>query len=264
MQVLTDDRAAFLRGHFGANPARAALFGYGTVRDYCESVDAVPELAVDRGDLKEQQRPWALKTILSLAPAGAHVVEIGAAKPTVAQALVELGYRVTVVDPYDGSAGGPTAFADFVDGYPEITFLRAPFGPGVLDLTAERPAAIYSVSLFDKLPEPALQAVFAGIAEALPAGGFSIHCLDYIARGAGARFNHELVDLVAAEQARLHGFPPVRGAAAYLRTVRELLDDVDTYYLSAAGYNVWRARRPYDDFPYRPVASFTSVARRSA
>ena len=47
---------------------REAGTSYATVRDYCESVDLLPEITPTDGDLKNVQRPWALKAILSRAP----------------------------------------------------------------------------------------------------------------------------------------------------------------------------------------------------
>src|SRR5207247_1433648 len=43
---------------YAVKPARLS---YATVRDYCESVDHLPLLATASRDLKDVQRPWALK-----------------------------------------------------------------------------------------------------------------------------------------------------------------------------------------------------------
>ena len=42
-----------------------APLGYGTVRDYCDSYDHLRPLATANGDLKDQQRPWMLKAVIS-------------------------------------------------------------------------------------------------------------------------------------------------------------------------------------------------------
>ena len=81
---------------------REAGTSYATVRDYCESVDLLPEIAPTDGDLKNVQRPWALKAILSRVPPPARLLEIGGGEPIVSGLLAELGYDVTLVDPYDG------------------------------------------------------------------------------------------------------------------------------------------------------------------
>src|ERR1700687_406738 len=60
---------------------------YGTVRDYCDSFDNMNELAVANGDLKDCQRPWTLKAILSQVRRGGRVLEIGAGEPFVGDIL---------------------------------------------------------------------------------------------------------------------------------------------------------------------------------
>src|ERR1700716_1678533 len=56
---------------------------YGTVRDYCDSFDHLRPLATANADLKDCQRPWVLKAILSQVPRGGRVLEIGAGEPFV-------------------------------------------------------------------------------------------------------------------------------------------------------------------------------------
>ena len=51
--------------------------GYATVRDFCDSADHLSPLMLFNGDLKDVQRPWALKVIVATTPPGSHVVEIG-------------------------------------------------------------------------------------------------------------------------------------------------------------------------------------------
>src|SRR5687767_3105883 len=75
---------------------------YATVRDYCESLDEIPQITAMDGDLKNVQRPWAVKTILAHVPPPARLLEIGGGEPIVSGFLAELGYDVTLVDPYDG------------------------------------------------------------------------------------------------------------------------------------------------------------------
>src|SRR5262249_58399910 len=83
---------------------------YATVRDFADSLDHLHRLATTQGDLKDVQRPWALKTILSRVPPGSRLLEIGAGQPYVADILASLGYEVWLVDPYDGSGNGPVGF----------------------------------------------------------------------------------------------------------------------------------------------------------
>ena len=94
--------AAKYRGRFELAP-----LSYGTVRDFCDSFDHLHPIATANGDLKDNQRPWALKAILSVVPPGGRVLEIGAGEPFIADVLDRLGYEVWVVDPYDGTGNGP-------------------------------------------------------------------------------------------------------------------------------------------------------------
>src|SRR5258708_7842402 len=87
---------------------------YWTVRDYCDSYDCLPFLASAQGDLKDLQRPWMVKALLSRVPRESKLLEVGGGEPLVAALLAQLGFDVTVIDPYDGSGFGPTNFANFV------------------------------------------------------------------------------------------------------------------------------------------------------
>ena len=62
------------------------------------------------GDLKNVQRPWAVKAVLANVPPPARLLEIGGGEPIVSGFLSELGYDVTLVDPYDGFGNGPTDY----------------------------------------------------------------------------------------------------------------------------------------------------------
>ncbi|HXM32799.1 MAG TPA: hypothetical protein VN921_04030, partial [Chthoniobacterales bacterium] len=57
--------------------SREAGISYATVRDYCQSVDLLPEITGIDGDLKNVQRPWALKAVLGCVPPPARLLEIG-------------------------------------------------------------------------------------------------------------------------------------------------------------------------------------------
>ena len=69
------------------------MTSYATVRDYCESVDELPQIAALDGDLKNVQRPWAVKAILGAVPPPARLLEIGGGEPIVSGFLTELGAR---------------------------------------------------------------------------------------------------------------------------------------------------------------------------
>ncbi len=117
--------------------------GYSTVRDYCDSCDYLTFLSNHQGDLKDFERPWTVKAILGRCPKGSRLLEIGAGEPIVAQLLTELGYTVVVVDPYDGSARGPTEYQLFCGAYPDVTIHRALFSSNLPDLPKNTFDCIY-------------------------------------------------------------------------------------------------------------------------
>ena len=80
---------------------------YATVREFCDGADHLPQICHFNGDLKDAQRPWMIKAIVATIPPGGKLIEIGGGVPLVAGALAELGYQVTLVDPYEGGGNGP-------------------------------------------------------------------------------------------------------------------------------------------------------------
>ena len=217
---------------------------YATVRDYCDSADHLPSLATANEDMKDVQRPWALKAILgSLAP-GARLLEIGAGEPIVADLLVRLGYDVTVVDPYDGRDRGPAEFEATRAAYPRVRIIRGLFPR---DVEEERFDCIYSISVLEHLPSAAIDDVCAQLRRLTRDGGYTIHAIDHVVRGAGDA--HHL--------ARLRRIASSLGIAEgeLEQLLAQLADDADTYFLSAESHNRWRAGVPYDEFPMRRCVS---------
>ena len=102
---------------------------YGTVRDLADSRDRLGGLARANSDMKDLQRCWIVKAVLGNVEPGGRLIEIGAGEPLVADLLSRLGYRVTVVDPYDGSGHGPTQFEQFRAAHPDVDFIRERFPP---------------------------------------------------------------------------------------------------------------------------------------
>ncbi|MBV9657073.1 MAG: methyltransferase domain-containing protein [Verrucomicrobia bacterium] len=259
-----DDQFAALRARYvGRFPVPAVSVG--TVRDYCDSADHLPALANAQGDLKDLQRPWTVKALLGAVPPGGRLLEVGGGEPLAAALLAQLGYEVTVVDPYDGSGRGPTEFAEFARCYPRVRLVRRIFECGLEELRDERFDAIYSISVLEHVPEPALGQLFAAIAEHLKPGGHSLHCMDCVSAGKGDQFHIEQGDRVLAYQQTLTGVPADRDERASDSRARELVDrahaDLETFYLSAAGHNLWRGGLSYDDFPFRKVISLQTVVR---
>jgi SAM-dependent methyltransferase len=221
---------------------------YGTVRDFCDSVDTFGALATVSGDLKDAQRPWMVKAILGGVPRGGRLIEIGAGQPLVADLLAKLGYDVTVVDPYDGSGNGPREYEYFRATYPSVRIVRELFNDQTPGLEPASFDAVYSISVLEHVPIPALAGVCAGIRKFLaPGRGRTIHAVDHVLRGTNDQYHADhlatLVEGLGLARADLD------------RTLAAARNDLDTYYLSAEGHNRWRGATPYDQFPMRQVIS---------
>ena len=233
---------------YDSYPVKA--LSYGTVRDYCDSCDHLSFLTAN-GDLKDCQRPWVLKAILSKLPRKGRLLEIGAGEPLVADLLQRLGYEVWIVDPYDGSGNGPTAFEEYRRRYPALKFLRTLFGDDLKELEPRSVDCIYSISVLEHLCD-AIDPVFGGLKRFLKPGGVTIHAVDHVTRGHSSEYHlanlRRMMDGFGFEQSELD------------RVLEAMRDDLDTYYLSAEGHNRWRGGLPYDDFPMRDCVSIQIVA----
>src|SRR2546423_13402203 len=97
---------------------------YATVRDYCESRDELPQITAIDGDLKNVQRPWAVKAILANLRPPARLLEIGGGEPIASGFLSELGYDVTLVDAYEGFGNGPVDYHRYVQLFPHVKIVR--------------------------------------------------------------------------------------------------------------------------------------------
>jgi hypothetical protein len=235
--------------------------GYATVRDFCDSADHLPQLMRFDGDMKDVQRTWAVKAILSRVPLGSMLLEVGAGEPAVAAALEALGYDVTVIDPYDGTGNGPQAYERYAQTYPQVKIVRAFFDNRTSELAGQRYSCIYSVSVLEHIPPERTPDVFAAIAEHLQPGGSSIHCVDHVVAGPTADWHLVKLRQVLFLQNKLK-YPEAedeevrRLADQALDTVLGAAEtDVETYYHSALGHNVWRGGLPYDNFPFRKIIS---------
>ena len=238
---------------------RALGTSYATVRDYCESVDELPQIKATDGDMKNVQRPWAVKAILANVPLPARLLEVGGGEPIASGFLSELGYDVTLVDPYDGFGNGPTDYERYVELFPHVKIVREYFRPGMAGLAAGSFDAIFSVSVLEHLPADALRSCFEAMAEFLSPQGVSIHCFDFILQGNGDAHDFANAQSILSEQQKLTG----QTAAEPFETLMERLKtDVETFFLSAQGHHHWRNGQLYADFPFRKVVSLQTVARR--
>ena len=240
---------------------RGLGISYATVRDYCESLDELPQITALDGDLKNVQRPWAVKALLANVPPPARLLEIGGGEPIASGFLAELGYDVTLVDPYDGFGNGPTDYQRYVELFPHVKIVREYFRPGLSTLTAGSFDAIFSISVLEHLPGDALTSCFDGMAEYLSPNGSSIHCFDFILQGPGNVHDFAGSQRILAEQQRI-----TRQTAAepFENLVERLKSDVETFFLSPQGHHHWRRGQPYEAFPFRKVASLQAIGSRSA
>lgn len=232
---------------------------YATVRDYCESVDELPQIAALDGDLKNVQRPWAAKAILAHVPPPARLLEIGGGEPIVSGFLSELGYDVTLVDPYEGFGNGPTDYQRYVGQFPHVKIVREYFRPGLGTLEPQSFDAIFSISVLEHIPADSLPACFDAITEFLKPNGISIHCFDFVLQGDGDAYNLVHAQKILSEQSRITGSAD---AGSFTELLGRLRADVETFFLSPQGHHHWRGGRPYLDFPFRRVVSLQSIARR--
>ncbi len=227
---------------------QVAPLSYGTVRDFCDSFDHLQPLATANGDLKDLQRPWMLKAVLScVGRQSARLLEIGAGEPLVADLLRRLGHEVWVVDPYDGSGNGPRDFERFRRAYPRLTFVRDRFTESTPGLDPASFDCIYSISVLEHVTTMDLSRLMMGMSRFLKPDGLSLHAVDYIHRGRGAEDHSAALRLMAADLGA--------SAKSLDRMLATMSADTDTYYLSAESHNRWRDKLPYEEFPMRICVS---------
>ena len=253
-------QAAAILSRFG-QPGSEVGVSYATVRDFCESRDELPQITPLDGDLKNVQRSWAAKTIMAHVSPPARLLEIGGGEPIVSGFLAELGYEVTLIDPYDGFANGPTDYQRYLEQFPHVRIVRDYLQPGLSGLTPRSFDVIFSISVLEHVPADALGSCFDAIAGFLAPGGLSVHCFDFILQGNGDTYDYQHAQRILAEQARITDAaasePPFDDLLARLR------DDVETFFLSPQGHHQWRGGRPYPEFPFRKVISLQTVAFRA-
>ena len=245
------------------------ILSYATVKDYCDSADHLSHVMRFDGDLKDLQRPWMIKSILGTVPPGAKLLEIGGGEPLVANALQKLGYDVTLVDPYDGSGNGPQAYAQYSRDYPHIKIIKSYFGKDTPSLFENTFDCIFSISVLEHVPHPNLPDVFYGLSRFLKPGGCSIHCTDLVLAGHRADWHDQGVREMLFWQIKLQN--PDLDEDQTRRQVDEMFEeyyqkmagDLETYYHSAQGHNVWRGKMPYEEFPFRKIVSMQTCATKT-
>lgn len=244
--------------------------GYATVPDFCDSADFMPQIVRFESTLKDVQRPWAVKAILGSVPVGSKILEIGGGEPLVSGFLQQLGYQVTLIDPYDGSGNGPREYQRFRRSYPKVRILREYFKKDSPALAGEVFDCIFSVSVLEHIPTDELQSLFEGIEQFLMPGGCSIHCIDDVVDGPTADWHFQEVREILALQHRLQN--PVtkladarQYAEGQLKNLyAQLQRDIETYYLSPLEYYRWKGGMSYEEYPFRKIVSIQTCAFKKA
>jgi hypothetical protein len=248
---------------YAERPAFPRL-SYATVRDYCDSVDAFPWLGTHQNDLKDAERPWAVKAVLNRLPPGSALLEVGGGEPLAAATLVSLGYDVTLCDPFDGSGNGPVEFEAYRAHYPGVKFIRSLFTPALARTFPGQFDGVFSISVLEHVQGEHLDNVFAATDVALKPGGYSIHAIDHVLQGNGDAWHAAHVLEILKRQQRLSGEPfDEAGLGRELHALFESArGDLETFYLSPQGHNGWRGRMTYDEFPFRKCIAVQSIVRR--
>lgn len=246
----------FLIERYAKNTSQKAI-SYATARDFCDSADYLPQLCKLNGDLKNVQRPWIVKEILRQVPLGSKLLEVGGGVPVVAGFLIELGYEVTIVDPYEGAGNGPIEYEKYRQQYPDVKIIRALFEPNLQGVNLASFDCIFSISVLEHIWGEALEDVYRGIRKFLRPQGKSIHCVDHVLRGADAQGHEDNLKVILLNQLRLQDPAYTVGdfEDEYKKMIGRLRYDLETYYLSAEGHNFWRGGVAYDVFPFRKVVS---------
>jgi hypothetical protein len=243
-----DDEVWPVRELFGTREPAAGL-SYATVADYAESIDAMPHFMAASMPPLGPQRGWAIKALVSTVPEGAAILELAGSSPLAGGVLARLGYDVTVLDPFDGTASEPHTFTAVTRNYSALEFIRDQLPP-----TAPLPrtyAAVYSLGLLDRLePARAAAVVRAGL-DALDPGGVSLHCFAHVLAGWSA-------DVADERLTEILGAAGVDGAAAALEP---MASDPETYLVSAEAHNSWRGSVPYESYRMRRIGSLNLLTR---
>jgi hypothetical protein len=200
---------------------------------------------------------------------GGRLLEIGAGEPVVAAVLHELGYEVTVIDPYEGAGNGPTAYAEYRRRFPEVKIVKAEFDRDTPAIAGESYDCIYSISVLEHIRHHRFAGLFEGIWRHLRPGGQSIHSVDHVLEGAGRDYHVEGLKAILRGQENLRQSDWGEGDRnaqacdqATDQILRDLSGDLETFYLSAQGHHLWRGGQPYEAFPFRKVVSIQTCATR--
>jgi hypothetical protein len=204
-------------------------------------------LSFSNGDLKDIQRPWVLDQIKSLVSIGSHCVEIGGGDPHVAHLLTQIGYKVTVIDPYDGRHGGPSNIKEYINNYPDIDFIQGEFPSATRSFAHGIAQCVYSISVLEHIPGNVAKNFSQEIKRLTSGKGVTIHSIDHVLLGHGSEFHRDNL----AQWCESFGIT----ADTLSRKLTEIDADPDCYFLSAESHEKWRGLLSYEKFPMRRVVS---------
>jgi len=227
--------------------------GYPKVSEHTEYLTLYPDLMGQ--SLKEMQRAWVCDFLCKNLPAKSKVLDLGGSACELADALSKSpkAFDVTVIDPYDGSGNGPSTPEPFKRKYPHINIVRG-FLNEETNLSGY--AAVISSSVIEHIPVTEHRSTVAGIKKVLAPHGYSVHAIDFTVRGVDG-FLEQTADGIS-------NFASEHGVSINIAEIRQqLLNDVDTYYLSPAMYQQWRGKRTFKQYPWRQVSSINFVAQLS-
>ena len=176
--------------------------------------------------------------------------------------LSELGYDVTLVDPYDGFGNGPTDYQRYVELFPHVKIVREYFRPGLAGLAPQvRSTRFFPSPSSNTFRADTLPACFEAIAEFLsPAAEPRFIASISFCKAAETRTILPHAQRILAEQESSSG--RLR-AEPFEELLERLRDDVETFFLSPQGHHHWRGGRPYAEFPFRKVVSLQTMVHRA-
>jgi hypothetical protein len=197
--------------------------------------------------MKDVQRPWMFKALCGTLPRQGRLLEVGAGEPLVADLLAALGHEVWVIDPYDGRAGGPADVEAIQRAYPRVNIVQGVFPRDVGDDKIGSFDAIYSISVLEHIPIAEVDGLCDGIRRFLTSNGATIHAIDHVLKGKGDAEHLDRLQRIVTNLGI--------SAAELGEVLARAAEDVETYFLSAEGHNLWRGSLPYDQFPMRRCIS---------
>jgi cyclopropane fatty-acyl-phospholipid synthase-like methyltransferase len=131
--------------------------------------------------------------------------------------------------------------------------------PGLESLAGEDFDAAFSISVLEHLNAEACYSCFSAFAELLKPRGVSLHCFDFIVRGNAQEHDRVNARRILQSQARVGGVT----TPDFDELLQQLSVDIETFYLSPQGHNLWRGSTSYVDFPFRQVVSLQTAVQRA-